>query len=278
MNILVPTDFSECANKAFESAMALAKKHDGNLHVFHASNIPDDWLLKLSTQEFGNRLNKSIKSYATSQMNALCNKAELSGLSCEMHFDDGRLINHLDHLITNLKIDLVVMGSHGLSAKNEWMIGSNAQKCIKALKTSVLVIKRAIRDSDFKKVAFVSSLQKEDKAAFRRFLNFINPLKVEHIHILYVNTIGWHTAPVIIRQRDQNDFEQMALGYKCTTHIHRDYSVDAGVRHFIEQQDIGLIGISNHKRHPIKRFFQGSNVELLVNHLQIPVLSIDYPD
>ena len=98
MNILVPTDFSECANKAFESAMALAKKHDGNLHVFHASNIPDDWLLKLSTQEFGNRLNKSIKSYATSQMNALCNKAELSGLSCEMHFDDGRLINHLDHV------------------------------------------------------------------------------------------------------------------------------------------------------------------------------------
>ena len=276
MNILVPTDFSQCAEKAFLSGINLAKKYNGNLHLFHASNIPDDWLVKLSTKEFGNRLNNTIRSYATSKMNDLCNRASLEGLNCRMHYSDGKLIDHLGGLVKDENIELIVMGSHGLSAKNDWMIGSNAQKCIKSLKTSVMVLKEVIQESDFKKVAFVSSLQKEDREAFRHFLKFINPMKVDHIHILYVNTIGWYTSPVIIRQRDQNEFEKMALGYNCTTHIHRDYSVDAGVRHFIEQEDIGFIGISNHKRHPIRRFFQGSNVELLVNHLKVPVLSIDY--
>ncbi|MFT7452175.1 MAG: nucleotide-binding universal stress UspA family protein, partial [Patescibacteria group bacterium] len=53
---------------------------------------------------------------------------------------------------------------------------------------------------------------------------------------------------------------------------------DAGIRHLSDELGADLIAISNEKRHPIKRIFSGSNVEALVNHAEIPILSIDFKD
>jgi nucleotide-binding universal stress UspA family protein len=72
-----------------------------------------------------------------------------------------------------------------------------------------------------------------------------------------------------------NDFKAMCGQLDCKVHFHRDWTVDAGIRHLSEGIGADLIAISNEQRHPLKRIFTGSNVEALVNHSDIPVLSID---
>ena len=125
-------------------------------------------------------------------------------------------------------------------------------------------------------MAFVSGLTEDDQGVFLNFLEFLAPFSVSKVHILTVNTSSYFAQPPVVIQSVQKDFEALADEYNVESHFYKDYSVDAAVRHFSEENNIQFIGISNRKRNSIKRFFQGSTVETLVNHLPVPILTIDY--
>ena len=90
-----------------------------------------------------------------------------------------------------------------------------------------------------------------------------------------VDTSAWFSQPTILMHAAIEDFKEIASEYDCKTHFYKDYSIDAGIRHFVEEHGIDLIGISNQSKNKIKRFFQGSNVEMLVNHCDAAVLSME---
>jgi nucleotide-binding universal stress UspA family protein len=71
-------------------------------------------------------------------------------------------------------------------------------------------------------------------------------------------------------------FEAACQPLACHRHVYKDLSIDEGVRSFSKEIKADLVAISNHERHPIKRMLIGSNVELLINHSELPVLTIDY--
>lgn len=48
--ILVPTDFSDCANASSEYAIRLAKKMNAEIHFLHLQFTPVDWV-KLSKEK-----------------------------------------------------------------------------------------------------------------------------------------------------------------------------------------------------------------------------------
>ena len=108
------------------------------------------------------------------------------------------------------------------------------------------------------------------------FVDFIKPLGVKRIHLININTSGFFSSPSEEMKEEIKAFKNIAKDYEIISHMYSDYSVGSGVRHFCEENDIDVISISNHARHPIKRVFQGSNVEIIVNHSQLPVLTIDY--
>jgi CMP-N-acetylneuraminic acid synthetase len=129
---------------------------------------------------------------------------------------------------------------------------------------------------DFTEVLFATDLKSEDKNALRQFLSFLKPFKPEKIHILAINTMGYFSQPTLIMKELLKEFREIVQDIPCETHFYKDVSVRRGIQQFSKDQRISLIGISNHERHPIKRIFQGSNVEMLINHSYIPVLAIDY--
>ena len=73
-------------------------------------------------------------------------------------------------------------------------------------------------------------------------------------------------------------FAKLALPLVCEPHVVKAWSVDAGVRLISEQIGADLVIIANRHRHPLVRLFKGSHVEALVNHAEIPVLSVDFID
>ena len=96
------------------------------------------------------------------------------------------------------------------------------------------------------------------------------------IHLLAVHTSEFFDAPYILQHEAMKDFMKLAEPLACKKHIMRDFSVDSGSRSFAEKIGADLIGISNHHRSPLKRMLVGSNVEALVNHANVPVMTIDY--
>lgn len=276
MKILVPTDFSIYADYAFNAALLFAEKLNAEIHLYNSADIPDDWEDLKAFIRYLDTDNKKVALKVRNQLKKLKWKAEAKGLVCKYHYTGGKFLKNITEITDKIDFDLIIMGSHGVSGKEEWFIGSNTQKVLRKLHKNVLVVKQELTALDFSKVLFVTGLDQEDKEAFRRFLAFIEPFQPKEIHIMTVDTAGFFTQPSIVVKSALNDFKAIAEGQNVKTHFYADFTIDAGIRHFTEEFSIDLVAISNHVRHPLKRIFVGSNVEMIANHLDAPLLVIDY--
>ena len=258
MDLLVPTDLSDCAADAFKTAInilsAIGPIDDHTIVLAHAIDL----------QEYNeHKLRAWAEAIDASQRIRLCriNKPLYEGLN---------------ELISEGSFDLLIMGSHGISGKSEWFIGSNTQRVVRRIHANVLVVKDVIDSSAITKVAYVTSALESEIESFNRFLKSIELFNVTDVHILTVNRSSFYSEPFTFIQQAQDKYKEIADSYRVRCHFYSDYSVESGARHFAEEWGIHLVGISNHNRNPVKRIIQGSNVELIINHLDVPVLSIDY--
>ena len=275
-NILVPTDFSDCATYAADLGIAFSEFFDATLHLLACIDIPLNWE-ELSAEE-KEKMPEATQRFKNANvlLEEWRKKAKSRGVDLQIHIEGGGLLGNIVREVAENQVDFVVIGSHGASGKQEYFIGSNTQKVIRRLHVPIFVIKQPIEEYSFKNVIFASNFDAKDKEPFQHFLKFIEWFTPETIHLLAVNTGGWFNQPTLLMKEAMKDFKELCGDQPCKTHFYRDLSVDVGVRHFAEEIHADLIVISNHHRRPLKRIFSGSNVEALVNHCDIPVLSIDY--
>ncbi len=276
MKILVPTDFSNFAEYAFEAACNLGHKFGAEIHLFHVIDFPDNWKSVSKNVASTDAATQKLESDAAQRLEQLQKTALDKGLSCHVQYTDGNFLKKIKHAIEENKIDLVVMGSHGVSGIEELFIGSNTQKVLRKIHTNVLVVKSRLKDINFSKVLFASGLYLRDHEAFGRLLEFIKPFDVKELHVLSVDTSRAFSQPAFAMKDAMKAFKHMASNLNCQTHFYLDFSIESGIRNFSEEYDIDLIALSNHGRSPIKRIFQGSQLEMVINRSKAPVLSIDY--
>ena len=269
--ILVPTDFSPQASIAVDAAIKIAKITGSSILLYHCSSEPDPRLkksaYKVNEEYTGNK--------SAIMMQEVEKKCSAQKVSCESLINSGHFIDNIDSLVAREKFDLIVMGSHGASGKQEYFIGSNTQKVIRKVHANLLILKEPLPQINFETVLFATNLGISDQEAFANFLSFIRQFNLKKIHLLTIDTPGWFTQPRILIEERQQEFKEMADAYEVETHFLRNFTVETGIRKFSEQLNVDLIVISNYERHLLKRIFSGSNVEMLANHSDLPVLSLD---
>jgi len=272
-SILVPTDFSACAQHAFEAAVKLARRFDAKLFLLSSIDIPEEWH-NMTTREKEMQPEAQQRIYNTEILFDDLKKQH-PGLDISVHYDGRLLVDAIAHMASRYGIDFVVMGSHGTSGKSEYFIGSNTQKVVRKLHCPVLVVKEPLESVDFDKVVFASNFHESEKAAFMKFKQFVAHF-VPEIYLVEVHTSSLADPPYIVSKEAMADFAALCAPFSCKTVVQKSYNIDQGIRSFAEKVGAKLIGISNHHRRPLKRMLAGSNVEALVNHSNIPVLSIDF--
>ncbi len=276
-NILVPTDFSACASNATQAAIDLASSTKARLHFFtkvspstHASNAG------VSAQERQHEVTQQIHN-AKVLLQEWVDTATKRGVDCTTYVEAGKLLPLMERYVEQEAIDFVVMGSHGASGKQEYFLGSNTQRVVRKLRRTVLIIKEDVSNYQLRRVIFASNFDAREMSAFRYFLDFVRPFRPE-IHLVQIDTSSWFSQPRILVRSAMNDFQEACGDLVSHQHFFRDWSVDAGIRSLAQQVDAQMIGISNQYQHPLKRLISGSNVEALVNHAQVPILSIVVPE
>ena len=276
MIILVPTDFSKQGQIAVDLAVQIAPKVGVELLFYHCiEDLPQGWMNWPSREGDQDIQYQNQVAESDLILSKISNSALHKGIVNKTLITTGPFLENLHAVINQHQIELVIMGTHGVSGKQEYLIGSNAQKVIRRVHTNVLVVKESIDHITFEKVLFASDLGREDKNAFNSFLSFIRFFDTQEIHLLTIDTPGFISQPRALVRELQNDFQSMAAGYDCKTHFVSNFTVEGGIRKFSQDLGIDLIGISNYQKHPIKRIFSGSNVEMLANHAAVPVLSLD---
>jgi len=275
MKLLVPTDFSETSEYALNASLLFAQKLDAEIHLLHCIELPKVSDLNPSHNAIMKNLDKLLYKEAEKKLNSFKHMLVDHNIPCEFTILRNSYLDTVFDQELFADTDLVLIGSHGTKGINEWFIGSNTQKVIRKINKKILIVKNELEDIDFKKVAYVTGLADNEKSDFKEFLNMMSQFKIEELHILSIDTFLYFTEPTIVVQSALNDYKQLAERYNVKTHFVRDYSVVAGVRHFVERNGIDLVAMSNSHRHPIKRIIRGSNVEIIVNQSEVPVLTID---
>lgn len=188
---------------------------------------------------------------------------------------EGRLVDVIRDYVERYGVDLLCMGSHGASGKSEYFIGSNTQKVVRCVHRPVLVFKEPMAELVLEKVVFASDFSAEEEGAFLRFKEIVKHF-VPEIHLLMVRTSTLFEGSPARGKEAMTHFLPLCAPLKGFTHLYQDFNVDQGIRVFSQAIGASLVGISNHQRHPLRRLLTGSNVEALINHSALPVLSIDY--
>ena len=276
--ILVPTDFSDCAAHATELGFAFAEFFDADLYLFASIDIPTNWFELSAEEQDQLSSTKQLVKNTNTLLKEWKDRAARDGIRLHMILTGEKLLKGLQNEVEKNNIDFIVMGSHGASGKDEYFIGSNTQKAVRKLHVPIFIVKNKLKEYAFRNVIFASNFDAKEKEPFQHFLDFIKWFTPEKIHLLAINTTGWFGQPSLLMHEAMKDFKAMCGDRPCETHFYRDMSVDVGIRHFAEEIDADLIVISNHNRRPLKRIFSGSNVEALVNHTEVPILSIDYKE
>lgn len=256
-SILVPTDFSEFAHFALEAAVQLSRLFNSRIHLLHITD----------TQTPVEQQQEQLRTW----------RAAFPGVDIETHSREPDLLEGIRQFVAAKGIDFIVMGSHGASGKNEYFIGSNTQKVVRAVNCPVLVVKHPVGQLNFQKVVFASNFSESVEPAFLHFKAFVKHFLPE-VHLVNIHTASLLDPPLIVSSSAMDHFKALCAPLKCTTQVYRDFNIEQGIRHFSEEIGADLIAVANLERHPLRRMLTGSKVEALINHAEVPVLAIDLPE
>lgn len=272
--ILVPVDFSTPSENALKVAADLAKKNDSELYILHVIELAESLF---GTEQF-NVNDKQIIFFmkmAKKRFDKFLEKDYLKDIRVKDYVEPGSTAIAIRETVSKNDIDMIVMGSSGVSGIEEIVIGSNTEKVVRYSEVPVLVVKNEIKNIAIKKAVFASNFDLENLDPYKKAKKFADSFGAK-MHMLYVNLPGNQFSSTLETQEQMRVFlnkVEMPLN-KENIEIYNDYSIEQGVLNGAEQLKAELIIIPTHGRKGLSHFFNGSIGEDVVNHSDIPVLTL----
>ena len=270
--VLIPTDFSECANHAANIGLELAKKLDSEVSFLHLINTPVDWSkLSLEKENLYPETKEAIGD-AKDELLKLERRAEKLGIDANslLLFNQG--IEEIQNYISKEKYCLVVMGTHGQKGMKKLM-GSNTQNVLKKSPVPVLSVKQTDRPSPFKKIGIASDFHEESLHSFKDILDLAKNLGFE-IEVVYVNT------PYTFMESNQIEkamdvFLEEETDVKEKRFIYNAKNEERGIGMYIASEKPDIIATITRQHSDLEKIFRPGVTESIINHFNLPVLSIN---
>ena len=142
-NILCPIDLKPRSKMALRKALNIAHQFNSSILILNVnekfSSKKEMIMSRISVSNLQDQF-KEIALKAKSDMKSLVKELEIDNVECKYILRDGKASEVINRLVDEKNIDLVVMGTNGRNTIGEMILGSTAEKVVKNLKCSVLVI------------------------------------------------------------------------------------------------------------------------------------------
>ena len=139
-SILVATDFSDTADLAIERAEALARAHDARLLIAHVSGLEPFAAGGLSAPALPAGLESAVRAAANQRLLALGERCGARGLRVETLLETGDAVTAIAALADKEQVDLIVVGTRGLSGLRHLLLGSTAEGVVRTAACPVLTV------------------------------------------------------------------------------------------------------------------------------------------
>lgn len=137
-NVLVPTDGSDRATAAVEHALSIALTCDARLHVL---NVVDEAAVVDSPGgALPSNYIETLEAMGEEETKTLAQRIREQGIDAETAVERGRPATAIDSYAKDADIDLIVMGTHGRSGVERFLLGSTTEQVIRNGTTPVLAV------------------------------------------------------------------------------------------------------------------------------------------
>jgi nucleotide-binding universal stress UspA family protein len=260
--ILVATDFSNCASNAMEYAVELAKILKIDLCAIHAihptEGIDNSVYNAIFIEDYYNNKREFLTSWAAN----FVSKEGYEGVKITTACEKGQLGNVLTKYIDSNSVEILVMGSMGATGISG-LFGSNASMIVEKTKTPTLVIPLETKFSNSPVITlatdFSSKLSPEDVTALN---DLIDAFKSDRLNVLNILETP---EELKTNEAGENSLKQLiknaSLEFK---YIHEDNPRE-GIMNFIQGNNTDILCVVKHHHNLVYRIFNRSTVTQVMN-------------
>jgi len=271
--IIVPVDFSIHSENALKTAALLAKKTNATIIALHMLDIQEVNLSESPSYQQEKAV--FFLKLAEKKISEFLQKGFLEDLEVVPLIKHYKIFSEVNQVAKEVNADLIVMGSHGVSGLKEFFMGSNTEKVIRFSEVPVFVVKKELKDTDFKDVVYATDFSEESIPAFKNMLKTLDVFNAKK-HILYVNlpNENFKTSPEMdsiahefLMKAEGNTDRLINVSFVC------ERSIEKGILNFSNAVGADLITTATHGRTGLSHIFSGSISEDLSNHAALPIMT-----
>ncbi len=137
--IIVTTDFSDSARKAYTKAIQLASGFDSTVDLVHVLNpniVPPVYYEQLAMPTELVKARKDLKKQLSNEIDTYFKNAV-----AEFHLLEGIPFKEIIQYARDTSAEMIVMSSHGHSAVNQLLFGSTVDKVVRKSTVPVLSVR-----------------------------------------------------------------------------------------------------------------------------------------
>ena len=140
-NILVPVDLSDQSTRAFKVALDVAKKYNSKVTILSCIEVYACHHLYYDLRP-NSKLMKEQSKVVKKHFEKLESLAEKNNISVKSKIlTSESVVNDIVTFAKSRKHDLVVIGSHGRTGFDKWLLGSVANGVSQKTKCPILIVK-----------------------------------------------------------------------------------------------------------------------------------------
>ena len=147
-SILLPTDFSDCANYALSYAASLARTFGASIICVHVIEpmVPTVGYSGMTEPLPIADITDQLEYSAERELPKLAEREEVAGLKIEEMIVHGEAASEIVRVAKERNVDLIVVSSHGRTGLGRILFGSTAEAVVRHASCPVLVVKPSQAD------------------------------------------------------------------------------------------------------------------------------------
>lgn len=269
--ILVPTDFSTSANRAFSFALLLARAGPATIHLMHDVEIPAETMTAATIIK---EQLAQAKAESRRKMETLIASHDASDVVSEQVIEQStNPVRSIPYYAEVHDIDLIVMGAHGHHSLKEKLIGSRAERVLREAPCPVVTVSPDDPWTPPEHIAHILvpvdfSPHSAEALRLAKALATAFGARLSLLH-----AAAWDSEEDVRRQLHDLYAREAGANGAVELLVSEDVPADAIVE-LAGETGADLIVMTSHSRKGLQRVLEGNTADAVVPRAPCPVMTI----
>jgi nucleotide-binding universal stress UspA family protein len=273
--IVVPTDFSPDAEKAYALAGQIASNANGEIILLHIISSHLDFINNMSFGTYAPNMvfdqdpTAEIEN-AKVKLEELVKSDVFKGAKVTYFISESYRSNPLKDVLDFLnkhEHSLIVMGTSG----DDFGGDTNAELVARKAIIPVLTVRDKIEDVNIRKILVPTDFHTVDVKFMHRVATLANVFGAL-VEYVYINTPK-HFKDTDYIEKEWRRFKKKYDLDSNSFSVFNDHDVELGIVKMVERSNASLLALPTHGRTGFGHLFRGSYTEDIINDIAIPVYS-----